>query len=453
MGKTTKVKNSPAGNGLDDAAVVAGTSGAMMRWHHRQILRIAKDLPLRGTREDLDRVEAHRITMLADIDNWLEARNRPASNGQPDDTASSNTAIRLLVGGHGRRPYDCWRDADWWLKRDITDPSVLWEMASQQVLAGATVRLGPIGASPRTPISKRRSRRAPALARLLPREAGADSLVIDGTDVMTPNRGDETAMSDPVHPTAEAATVSDDDTNPGDAAAILPSLHDLEERDAEITRLTVMLDEERDANTNGHAQIENLENEVTQLRRNFHLVTAAPFDPLDNATPTDLTDQASALAQAVGITKALPDAPTLLAVVDAAVAQYDQLVVLPSARRSAGRSPFKLTNQVADAFAALAELADVRRQGPIGQTVEQWMREHGVNYAEHETGPTLERWSEERTFTYKDRSYLMQSHIRIGNSTDPRVALRMHLAWQDDDQVWLIGHIGHHLTSRMSLSH
>ena len=77
----------------------------------------------------------------------------------------------------------------------------------------------------------------------------------------------------------------------------------------------------------------------------------------------------------------------------------------------------------------------------------QWLKERGVDFAEHESQSTMGKFKGERTFLddERDAHVEMQSHIKLGGGFGGAGTLRIHVAWDESEERWLVGHVGRHL--------
>ena len=142
-----------------------------------------------------------------------------------------------------------------------------------------------------------------------------------------------------------------------------------------------------------------------------------------------------------------PSPGTVAAAVLLAKSNCPSLHFLAEADDSAATSPYIHPDRVYAAFRALDELSGARAVGPIGMSVHDWFKERGIDYAAHESGATMGKWGDERTYRYGGARWQMQEHIKFGVGPDPRHHLRIHLAWHEGESRWLIGHVGRHLTN------
>lgn len=142
-----------------------------------------------------------------------------------------------------------------------------------------------------------------------------------------------------------------------------------------------------------------------------------------------------------------PSPVTVVEAVLLASKNFRSLHFLAEASDSAAESPYVYPDRVYATFRALDELADARTAGPLGMSVHDWLKEQGIDYAAHESGTTMGKWGDERTYRYGGARWQMQEHVKFGVGPDPRHHLRIHLAWHEGESRWLIGHVGRHLTN------
>ena len=410
----------PLQNGAHRAQPPAERISKPRSWTERALLAIGRDRPLHGTRQDLDAVEDLRDEQLSSLDEWLDTE----LSGEP---SRAQVSARLLIGGHGSTPFDCWREAAWWLARVDDSPEDLWARARADLERGAQVDLtGTTSSRPariRRPFARRRRTLRPNAATspspLTEHESSTlDAAVPDATPGTAP------PPSDP------SSGVAPDDS-----------------RDAAISSLQEEVDQLRRNANSAEEELAARDAELDQVRENFRLVVAgqakaialpdvSPLMPARATKPSNPVSTAGAL--------------TMLTMLHTARENCPNLVFLPEAEKSAARSPYHTPEDAIPAFHALNELAAARRAGPLGQRIEQWMRDRGVDFTLHESRATMAIAEDERTFIYKDCEYVMENHVRIGIGPDPRRHLRIHCAWEPEEEVWLIGHIGAHLTTRQT---
>lgn len=114
---------------------------------------------------------------------------------------------------------------------------------------------------------------------------------------------------------------------------------------------------------------------------------------------------------------------------------------LKDAERSAKKSHRRKQNllEVRDVFQTLAEYAQERARGTLGQDTKAWLAARGVDYVSGESPTTMGQHGKERTFLDGGQQVTMPAHIKIGRK------FRIHFRWIEDEKVWLVGHVGEHL--------
>ena len=128
--------------------------------------------------------------------------------------------------------------------------------------------------------------------------------------------------------------------------------------------------------------------------------------------------------------------------VESADQHFDRLRFLPSAYKSAETYPFQRPQEVYGAFSLLQQLAVARSQGSLGIRVEDWMQEQGCDYSAHESEATMNKHGNARLFDGVE----MQEHIKIGGGTaNTQHYIRIHFAWGEGEQKFIVGHVGVHL--------
>ena len=103
---------------------------------------------------------------------------------------------------------------------------------------------------------------------------------------------------------------------------------------------------------------------------------------------------------------------------------------------------FQRPGEIYRVLAAINECAEKRSLGPLGMSVEAWLKERGVSYVPRESETTMGMYGDMRTFfdDHAEKNVLMESHIKLnGNS------FRIHLDWDAGNSEWLIGYMGPHL--------
>ena len=137
--------------------------------------------------------------------------------------------------------------------------------------------------------------------------------------------------------------------------------------------------------------------------------------------------------------------PEINTVEDAVVTAYqlfDRLQFLGTAFDSANNYPYRRPVKVYEAFSLLQEVAIARSKGPLGKSVEDWLRERGCDYAPYESEATMNEHGPTRWF----HGLEMQEHIKFGSHTaDQQHYIRIHFCWEAESAQYIIGHVGEHL--------
>lgn len=133
-----------------------------------------------------------------------------------------------------------------------------------------------------------------------------------------------------------------------------------------------------------------------------------------------------------------------------AAGRFQHLRFLDSAYESAEKSNYRWPDRVFDAFEALDELAELRHRGSLGMDIERWLSERGIEYAAHLSPTTRSKYGQHYTFRVDGVDRVMEEHLVFGNDGDPDRCLRVHMEWDADAAVWLIGHVGRHLPNTKS---
>jgi len=162
--------------------------------------------------------------------------------------------------------------------------------------------------------------------------------------------------------------------------------------------------------------------------------------------PSDQTDDAEVI--------------TAISSVESAVILAQQrlsgLYFLPSAIESARETPYEHHDRVFFALTTLNRLAGALSLdgGNLGMRREDWFRDQigtgGITYSPNLGSDAINRYGDEYRFEYKGESLLMQEHVSLGDSFNPRHCLRIYAHWDSDDQRYVIGHLGVHLTNSHS---
>jgi hypothetical protein len=125
----------------------------------------------------------------------------------------------------------------------------------------------------------------------------------------------------------------------------------------------------------------------------------------------------------------------------------DDLLILPNALSSATDSPYRDPGEVAQALAAIAEVARRLRGGKLGKKLQDVFAELGVDYSGGLAPTTPKKLRKQYVFRDGDRERVCEEHLRIGGgSYDPSDSLRIYINTKDRPQGRVvIGHVGGHL--------
>lgn len=125
----------------------------------------------------------------------------------------------------------------------------------------------------------------------------------------------------------------------------------------------------------------------------------------------------------------------------------DELLILPSALKSAEESPYRSPEEVADALAAIAEVARRLKGGQLGKRVRDAFAELQLDYSGGLAETTPKKMRKQYVFSDGEREYVCEEHIRIGGgSYDPADSLRIYLNTKAKPHGRVvIGHVGRHL--------
>jgi hypothetical protein len=143
----------------------------------------------------------------------------------------------------------------------------------------------------------------------------------------------------------------------------------------------------------------------------------------------------------------LPPADVGDAVEQAQALFADELLFLPSALETADASPYRNPSEVADALAALAEVARRLKKGPLGRKIVDVFKEMNVDYGGGLSPSTSKKIRKQYVFRDEDREYACEEKIRVGGgSPDPFDSLRIYFTTKDRSRGRIVvGHVGRHL--------
>ena len=128
----------------------------------------------------------------------------------------------------------------------------------------------------------------------------------------------------------------------------------------------------------------------------------------------------------------------------------ETLVFLDSARTSAKDSPFKQPKRVYRALLAMHEVCQEWRKSrkekmAIG-SLEHRFAVKGFKYRPKESITSKGKWASEYEATYRRQKVPIEQHLTLGNG-GPDTCLRIHFYTDDDEEKYVIAHVGRHKTN------
>ena len=183
--------------------------------------------------------------------------------------------------------------------------------------------------------------------------------------------------------------------------------------------------------------------EEAETERDEQRRSAIQFEHLVDvqvARVEELERELSELRDSAGIqVKSVRDA------VSRAQKQFSGLRFFKDAVRKQANS-FPRPQEVYQALQTLNSLSgELRRSNGVRRA--QWLKERGVDFAEHEGRSTMAKFGKERIFLddERDEHVEMQSHIKLGGGSGGAGTLRIHVCWDESEGRWLVGYVGPHL--------
>lgn len=178
------------------------------------------------------------------------------------------------------------------------------------------------------------------------------------------------------------------------------------------------------------ARITELEDDVTALQRSFNEVARATAGRPGIVEP-DEERVAASVREAVE-----------WAVEDAG----DTCVFLPSAQQAGiefegYEDPQKLYRAISD----VAEASKRFGESSLGTNLSEWFRQKGYGYSARDPGARSARTKPRYRIRYKDRDEYMEPHLKVDEATHPDQCLRIYWYIDEDDRIFVVGHIGRHL--------
>ena len=124
----------------------------------------------------------------------------------------------------------------------------------------------------------------------------------------------------------------------------------------------------------------------------------------------------------------------------------DALVMLDSAVKAAGESPYEDPERVRDLLYAMAQVARKRRDGALGTSLKEAFGGLGIDYRTAIAQSTPARLRQQYAFTTPDGvPFEGEEHIVLGNTYNPRRCLRIYFSSRVPGEArFVIGHVGRH---------
>jgi hypothetical protein len=178
------------------------------------------------------------------------------------------------------------------------------------------------------------------------------------------------------------------------------------------------------------ARIAELEDEVTTLRESFRYVSSATTAVLPSAGAAE---------------EWVPG--TVREAVERAIADAgDAWVFLDSARRSA--LEFEGYEDPEKLYRAMSDVAEASRRfgdSTLGTNLSEWFRQRGYGYSAREPAARATPTKQRYRIRYKDRDEYMEPHLKVDEATHPDQCLRIYWHLDEDDRIFVVGHVGRHL--------
>lgn len=178
------------------------------------------------------------------------------------------------------------------------------------------------------------------------------------------------------------------------------------------------------------ARMAELEDEVSALQRSFAEVAQAT---VQSETPPE--------------SDAVQPPTTAREAVESAIEEAgDTCLFLDSAKRSGlafdgYEDPEKLHRAILD----VAEASRQFGESSLGTNLSEWFRQRGYGYSAREPAAHSGRTKARYRIRYKDRDEYMEPHLKVDEATHPDQCLRIYWHVDEDDRIFVVGHIGRHL--------
>ena len=209
------------------------------------------------------------------------------------------------------------------------------------------------------------------------------------------------------------------------------------EKTAELDAFIKEFDIEDSRNSDRIAELENQllysENEKEQLRHEVEQLKIALSNSNKNWEFNTESNQNH------------PTFHSVLDVVDHCSENLNGIRFLENAKRMARDTIFVRPHEIYQVFRNLSQCAVERQKNnALGIDVQSWLQARGVNYIPRESETTMGKYGSERIFRDEitKNDITMPAHIKLNGNN-----IRIHIHWDADNSIWLVGYVGPHLTT------
>jgi hypothetical protein len=159
--------------------------------------------------------------------------------------------------------------------------------------------------------------------------------------------------------------------------------------------------------------------------------TTAPASVLEESERGD--DEPSSIAEAV----------------ERAIAQCPCLVFLDEALDSARRATYRQPARVLKALRAMNAAASAWQRDDLEGGFRRAFAEQGLDYGPSLSTSAVGRFPHEYERTYRDQRIVLGPHIRLGRGS-PEACCRIYFYMDGEARLFVVGHVGNHLSDRTS---
>ncbi len=178
------------------------------------------------------------------------------------------------------------------------------------------------------------------------------------------------------------------------------------------------------------ARIAELEDDVRALQTSFRDVALA-MPQTEEAQQSDSERIPSTVAEAV----------------DWAVEEAGETCIFLESAKASGLAfdGYEDPTKLYKAIGAVAEASRRFGDGSLGTNLSQWFRDRGYGYSAREPAARSARTRARYRVRYQDRDEYMEPHLKVDEATHPDQCLRIYWHTDEDDRIFVVGHIGRHL--------